>query len=340
MLRTIEAFADLLQDESPWKLPATDWEAIDTRPPVAPPICLGHDGGGLSERACSRITQVLLSRGCTIECIGAVSRPCLDEAGQALRCAAWLYVESGDSPAGIGIAVADPLRPWSRRGRLSEVDRRIIRGPGRASRTGGATRVFDAIPAYADRIAQLFQTFPPIEIGVMGIPATVRDVWSRIADRTAVRLNFIAGPVRHDHGEPTAASIRQLMDEIIRNRWSGGVVFGSNGQQLSVVDRQSGLVPTRDVCQWAASAFEQDAPGSRTRVVAFESSMWMDFSLSSAHLSFCADTTEQLIQEMRRSKARIGADGQGRLWVADSEIRCDALRTLAIVVRFWSTLPA
>jgi hypothetical protein len=212
----------------------------------------------------------------------------------------------------------------------------MIRGPGRASRIGGTARVFDALGPYSDRVADQFHGFEPVDIGAAGMPASVQEVWSRIADRTEVRLHPTGGSVRFDHGEPTVSSIRPLLDEIVRRRWAGGVVFGPSGQQLWVVDRQSGLVPTRDVCQWAVSGPARERPDAQPQAVVFESSMWMDFSLCSARLSFCSDTTEQLVRQMRRMKATIGADGQGRLWTAGPEIRCDAFWTVALAARVWS----
>jgi hypothetical protein len=41
---------------------------------------------------------------------------------------------------------------------------------------------------------------------------------------------------------------------------------------------------------------------------------------------------------MRRSGARLGGDGQGRLWIADPTPACDALITLALVAQTWAQM--
>jgi phosphomannomutase len=304
---------------------------------AAPTVCLAHDGSPLAMRVAADISRQLVPMRCRLVSLGHGSRPSLDFAVDHLSASAGLYVESGESPAGVGFSVVGRGGiPWSLGGRLDRVRGLQDQGIRRTSRTGGVVTAFDATAPYRAGLIRSFQDLRGLEIAVGGLSEFALRCWSDIAEQVSCRLHPIPASPRIENGEPSRASLRPLMDAIVEHRWDGGLVFDADGRRLWAIDRRDGLVSQRDVCGWIARdlAGERNLRGLKT--VAYESTMWLDLSVAHAAVSFAPDSNESLVREMLESNAPLAADGQGRFWIADPTPRCDALVTAASVLRHWS----
>ncbi|MBX3442774.1 MAG: hypothetical protein KF774_10225 [Planctomyces sp.] len=336
LLAAATAVAAVLTSECPWELPASAWEGASARAPSPPRVVLGHDGELPSQRLAGDVARTFSRAGCRVISIGASGRPAFELALESLAGRAGAYVESGGSPAGSGFSIVDGTGiPWSTGGELDRVAARMSQGSGRAVRTAPAMETFDATDAYCELLSTECAGLAEMTVGVIGLSTPMVRCWERIAPGTGLRLEQMPGPRLTQSDEPSPAAVRRLLDAIVRNRWSGGVIVGPDGRQAWVVDRRDGLLTSRDVGRRWLESLGPEARERRATVVVYEPAMWLELDVGRSRLWFCPPTQESLVRAMRAEQAVLGADGMGRFWTGGARPRCDALGTIAAAARAW-----
>jgi hypothetical protein len=282
--------------------------------------------------------RLLLRWGCRVVSLGRINAACLQFAVDHLKTSVGICVESGESPAGVGLSlIGSDGHPWSMSGRLKAAAEQVD-ASSRPCRSGGSLRTFDVTTPYRAGIPRFFPETRSLEIGVLGMSEFFADCWLAIKDRVNCRMHPIAGSVQMEDGEPIARSVRPLMDAILKNRWSGGIILGRDGLQAWGVDRREGLMSSREMCRIAVSALAAGRRERPLRVIAHESTMWMDLNVPGVALSCCSPTQESLTREMERTKALAGADGAGRVWIGGPRPVCDAFQTIGSLLSHWSEI--
>jgi hypothetical protein len=337
LMRAVGALAELLWEQHPWTLPATDWDTAHRHVPAGPAICLGYDESVLARRAVMDVERFLLRSGARVILVGAVSRPVLDSATAESRSVAGLYVESGGSPSVTSLSVTDAQGiAWSFPGQWEAVAERMEMSPGRSLRSGGMVVSVDLRDRYLTALLTSFESCGPMSIAAAGMPALLRSTWNIVSAASGVTLVPVDVPVRLAGEEPDIGCVRAVMDVVVSQQLAGGVIFDSDGRRLWGLDGRTGLMSAREAASAVATrlAFQSDRP---LRAVAYESSMWLDLTSPRTSMSFCEGSSESLGRAMAANQAQLGADGVGRLWIGKPgmHLRCDALLTLAHLIQFW-----
>jgi phosphomannomutase len=332
VLEYCEALAAVLWQETPWDLPLNDWDAVESRIPVGPEVCVAWQSSDIAESFATDVIRVVSRSGCRVVSLGAIHRPAMEFAVDHLDCSAGIWVEGGGSPAGIGFRVTGPKSlGWSEAGRLRSIATAKEVGAGRPCRTAGATKSFDILPAYRESLVRHFVS-EGLDLAVGGWSAGLESMWSGLQPRIGCRLQEACRENRCDE-VPSATLLRTLQEEIVRQRFGGGVVFGGDGRQVWFVDRREGVLPDRVVAERLAKELRSEAGEKEIRVVASEELMWTELNVAAARLVTCRASEESLVETMQRSRAALGCDGTGRYWIAKPAPRCDGLLTLAFLAR-------
>src|SRR5436190_10542897 len=105
VLAYCEALAAVLWEETPWELPLNDWDAVETRIPIGPEVCVAWQSSDIAESFATDVMRVISRGGCRVVSLGAIHRPALEFAVDHLDCAAGVWIEGCGSPAGVGFRV-------------------------------------------------------------------------------------------------------------------------------------------------------------------------------------------------------------------------------------------
>lgn len=328
-----ETLAALFWRETPWELPLNDWDAAEARVPTGPAVCIAWSENETARSFASEVIRIISRSGCRVTTLGSLSRPALDFAVDHLDCIAGVWVEGGGSPAGIGFrVVGSASMSWSADGRLDDVVKANLSGTRRPSRSAGSVRSFDILPAYRESLARHFAASPITEVAAAGMAESVQNAWAGLQERVGCQLRIAAAATRSEE-TPSALVLRNLQEEVVRNRLGGGIVFGPDGRQAWVIDRREGLLSDLIVAERIVAELRRETGDREVRVVATEDLMWTGLNVSGARLLACAPGEQQLVEAMQRHRASLGCDGAGRYWIARPTPRCDALLTLAYVSR-------
>ena len=333
LLEHCEALAALLWEEIPRELAVNDWEQGETAPP-GPLVCVGAGESEIAQSFVADVIRVLRRCGCRVASIGSVTRPMLDFAIDHLECEIGIWVEGGESPAGLGIRVVSAGgRSWSARGGLERIAKRVERGAARPSRSSGGLTSYDIRGAYREGLLRHLVVTPGSELVVAGMTDMMQEVWQDVDAKVNCVLQF-AEAESASQGPPSAPVVRGLQERVVRGRLQGGVLFGPDGRQTWIIDRKEGLLTDRQVAEQLAIELKRESGGRDVRVMATEDLMWTSLSVAGTRLLTCGPTEEELVLAMQRHQAVLGCDGSGRFWIGRTVPRCDGLLTLGYASRW------
>lgn len=287
---------------------------------VGPAVVIAHDDRPFSPDIITGVSLGLRRMGCRVIDVGLTTRPCFWFAVDHLQADGGIHVTgSGGDPAWTGMDfVSRGATPCSRGGELDRIEAAYQEGYGRPSRSPGSQRMFQAQLPYEAGLWKHFHALRPLRIA-LGCPSRlVRDVLQRLSGKLACRLLPVEVPIRNrDSANIHDPDVRRVAECVVAEQAHLGMLVEEDGQRCTIFDESGNVVPDDSLTQLLANVVFAEHPGRPAL----------------SDLAAQKPSLEQASLAMREQKAVFGSDGHGRYWFHESLPTCDAVLTLAHLLR-------
>jgi phosphomannomutase len=327
------------------------WKSVDrivSRQPRAntgragqrgPGVVVGHDSRPSSPDLTSCVVRSLRRNGCRVIDVGQVSGPCCWFAVEHLQAAGCIYVSgSRNGPAWNGMDFLERHAiPWSRPGRLDELEECRRQAAARPTRAGGGYRTFGSEEPYMAGLRKHFHALRPLRVCLAcGVPRIRRGI-EALFDRLPCQLTLLHMPVAEDRGRVATDVAAGMRSTIPREQQHVGIWIDDDGQTCQVFDEAGERLVTAVLAARMIECLQEEAV--RPRLV-------LDVPLRQAldglpnatglPVEVVAGTREAMSRAMWTSEASFGCELEGRFWFQESFPTCDALVTLGKLLQLLS----
>ncbi|MDZ4687113.1 MAG: hypothetical protein SH850_18710 [Planctomycetaceae bacterium] len=293
---------------------AADPQAMPSQVRSGPVVVVGYDERPASPDLALGVVTGLRQSGCQVIDVGQTTQPAWRFAAEQLLTDAGVFVTgAGHEASWTGLDLIGPGRvPLDPRTRLSDLVEDTTRVP-RPTRFAGAVQTFAAWPAYESQLATHFHALRPLRVQAIALSPLLERLLVRLFAPLPCRLSFaatapVAGPpLRWD------VAVERLQAAVRNETGDVGVLLGEDGRQFALCDETGELVAPSVWQPWLLRALQSEQPGSQ---IAATTSSLADFVL-----------------RLRRTDIAGGVDPAGRFWHGGERPACDALLTLATLLR-------
>jgi phosphomannomutase len=331
--RYAAAFASLIWEQFPLDAPLESGKGESPDGQIAPSIILGRDARASSPDIALGVAAALRRMGCRVVDIDVVHAACLWFAVQHLGAAGGVYVSGhGSGPATTGLDFVDGgAVPWSQGGSLERVETLARGAIVRPTRRGGKFSTFRADVPYAAGMLKHLQSLRALQIGIACeaplLPALIAGLFADVSCRLhwAVRES-------NGNGQLQSPITTRLADAVREEQLQLGIHIAEDGQACTVLDERGRVIPPAVLA--AAFAKRLSAPGEKIVVdkALADGEPWRGASHAERMLPV-AGTRESITRAFVDSSASLGVDRAGRFWFPDQHVTCDAVLTLARLLR-------
>ncbi len=263
-----------------------------------PRIVVGHDARDCSPDIVIGVVSTLKSWGCDVADFSLISRPAFDFSVQHVKPDLGIYVTGGSAPNNwCGLDILDTnAHPWTMPGKLQELQEQTHKEIKRPRRCIGKYQMLFSGEAYARSIAEAFNPIRQYRIAVASGDPLTLNLLSSVFEQSRCTLH----PVPLNFAMKTDLRERRFKEEILHRRVDVGIIIEPDALALHLFD-ETGTGISHEVV-------EQFLNGQRN-----------------------ADHTVALQRNIP-----LVTDSQGRYWFQNQTPECDALLTLArLLKQFW-----
>jgi phosphomannomutase len=271
--------------------------------------------------------------GCRVVDIEVVGAGCLWFAVQHLGAAGGVYVSghgSGAAATGLDFVDAGAI-PWSLGGSLDRVESLARGALARPTRRGGSFSTFRADVPYRAGMLKHLHSLREMQIGIACDAPMLEPLLAGLFADLPCRLHWAARE-RNADGQQAASKVERLAAAVREEQLQLGIHIAEDGQACTVLDERGRVLPPATL--GAALAKRQgDAP----RAVVVDEAIavgaaWSGLS-HQGRLVPVAGTRESITRAFVDSGASLGVDRAGRFWFPHQHAPCDAVLTLARVLK-------
>lgn len=347
------AFASLLWEALPLT-GRSDLRDVNSKRPTrrnGPVIVVGFDERPSSPDIVTGVAAALRRMSCQVVDIGQTSLPCFRFAVTHLQAAGGIFISGhGCEPSWTGLDfVVKQGRPVSAGGarseardesaartiRLEDIHQRCEQGVVRPLRQGGSQRVFQAFVPYLAGLWKHFHALRPLRVTI-GCPVRfVRRTLDELFEKLPVTLNWIEIPQRQrDVLSGDDPDVGRLRDSVLAQSSDFGLLIDDDGANVAVVDEQGRLLTPADLLELLSEVVPVETSDGaividnaardllQPRIAARNRRCWLG-----------GWTQSDLWQSLRPDAALCGGGATGRFWLRDTVPTCDAVLTLALLLR-------
>lgn len=304
---------------------------------AAPTVIMARDARASSPDLAVGAAAALQRMGCRVIDVGIVNAPCLSFAISHLGAAGGVYVTGhglGPSATGLDFVDADAV-PWSPAGSLDQLEQLARHGVSRPTRRSGSFTTFRADVPYTAGMLKHLQSLRPMQIGIACDAPLVQSILNDLFAGLPCGLRWLDigfHPVSAAE-LPTALPAADVFRE---GQLHLAVQIAEDGQACTVFDERGRAIHPAVL----AAAFAKCLVGMpRATVVVDEEIADSDAFRSAAaagRVTAARGTREAITRAFNESHAAIGVDRHGRFWFPDQHVACDAILTLARLLRMLS----
>jgi phosphomannomutase len=276
--------------------------------------------------------------GCQVIDVGLVSRPCLWFAVDHLQAAAGICVTgAGFGPSWNGLEFIEVgSLPWSRGGMQDRLVERLNEGVRRSSRTGGLQRTFQARPAYAAGLRKHFHALRPLRAAIMCPAPNVRPVLDGLFTELPCQLHWCESSAADDTARADELAVARLATAVRETQCHFGVAIADDAQRCHVLDERGESLATELLTVLVAELMQEDHPRPAVAIESALATVADSLQAAGCHVHACAGSNEAVSRAMRTAEAVLGVQADGRFWFRESYPACDAILTLAKILRLLS----
>jgi phosphomannomutase len=339
--RLAVAFAGLLWRATPLRGRLQDYDLkpdAGSVPRRVPQVVLGRDGRASSPDIAAGAAAGLRRMGCRVIDLGHVARPAIDFGVYHLRADGAVYVTGAGCPpswTGLDFVAADGVA-WSGGRSLDRIEKCCSEPVSRPTRQGGELEGRDIETPHRAMLGPHLHGLRHVRVGISSsceataarAAACFRDLSGSVDVLTALRID----------DEDSPAQRRRLRDVIRERDLQFLAAVDDDGRGLHLIDEQGRAMLSSS---WLVRLAEQRLRSSDAAAVIVP----MDLpaltkgrlSALGARVISVGGSHEELAAALIAENAALAADGQGRIWFNDRYPVCDALVTLAHLMRLAST---
>ncbi|HEX6986324.1 MAG TPA: hypothetical protein VF170_13160 [Planctomycetaceae bacterium] len=314
-----------------------DAEAAVRRPPVAGfPVVVGYDDRTWSPPLAAAVGVALRRSGCETIDVGLVTGPEFRFAVAHLDAVAGVLATGaggGPAVAGLDFALAGG-RPLSAGGGLDRLASLVERAPARLTRRGGGRRGFDVSIPYEAGLRRHFRAFAPLN-GVIGTASPlVRRRLERLAVELPATLQLLPLPRRGlDRGGADEAGLTRVATAVREQRADFGLWIDEDGTAVRALDETGAAVSVVDLARLLLTDALAERPASPVAVDWPLAERLGATVLRREEVVRGNGTAEAMFVSVRDHAAVAAVDAAGRFWLPGPPPACDALVTLARLLR-------
>jgi len=315
-----------------------------------PRVAVGYDERPMSPDLAMGVVTALRQSGCQVFDVGQTTAPAWRFAAEHLRVDAGVLVTGAGCDAswtGLDFLGAGRL-PLSPQPGLSAVVVSSRLSVARPTRFAGAVQAFAAWTLYESQLSGHFHALRPLRVAAVCLSPLLERMLSRLFEPLPCRLTLVAGqspdragaesnlekrplpdvcgpwtPERSRGGSPLRWDVAQerLQAALRAADFDVGVLFGEDAAEFAICDERGEIVAPSAWQPFLLAALVAEQPG--TQIVAADGSL------------------AEFVERLQHPRSAGGVDPRGRFWHGGEHPACDALLTLATLLRTlsWSDAP-
>jgi len=318
--------------------------------PQRPLIVVGHDERISSPDIAKGVVASLRRMGCHVIDIGATIPPLFSFAVEHLAASGGVMVTgSGQEFSWTGLDFVGPDRiPWSREGWLDSIEQTAGRPSSRPTRNAGSFRSFAAQLPYEAGLRKHVHELRGLKV-VCGAPGQIAPaILDRLFAELPVRHIPVPLPLRlRNLHRADDADVRRVSAAVVREHADLGIVVDDDIRRVGVLNEQGELIPPAAIFPRLVELERTERPEGRVVLErATEVAATLEGSILpkpgewerqiGGQIEPAAPTLEAMSLMMTRRHALIGGGPSGRYWFAGSTPICDAVVTIARLLRLAS----
>ncbi len=308
-------------------LPESD---VERRGPV---VVIGFDERPASPDIVTGVALGLRRMGCQVIDLGQTTATCFQFATRHLDAAAGMFVTgAGCDPSWTGFdVVGRHAQPWSRGGRLDELEVRTQADVLRPTRAAGSQRTFPALASYEDELAPHFHALRPLHVVCGSATRLFPRTLDRLFAKLPCRVTHVSLPTRQrDLADPNDADVRRVAAAVTSGGQHLGLIVDDDGQRCACVTERGRLVTSGELARVLID-FERREQRDLKVVVDRSLSDELTGWLTPRRIEYgqSESTAAAVVETLAKSDSRLGLLGDGRIWFRDTQATCDAILTLA-----------
>ncbi len=362
--RWAAAFAPQLWQAHPWVgRTELDRDSCESMTEASTPsrrgltVIVGYDERPTSPDLAIGAVTGLRQAGCRVIDLGPSTKPMWRFALSAWRAEAGLYVTgAGAGSSATGLDVCGPAGEPFAATTLATIASSARQAMGRLSRTAASVAAAAIEPEYLRTLGAAFHALRPLTVAIMTGSPLQRRLLERLFTELPCRVRMLPGwEGLGTPGLDLAAAAARYRRELDADSVDVAVALAEDGQTLVVLDESGQWIPADRLLPWLFRAIVEEHPEgtSRTAVVADDSinppaDHWQvtespGVSTTGRPLWWRAPLSDlaKFHDQMRQTRAAVGLDPQGRIWLGGNDPVCDGLATVAALLRAmsWSDAP-
>ena len=303
---------------------------VERRGPV---VVIGFDERPASPDIVTGVALGLRRMGCQVIDLGQTTATCFQFATRHLDAAAGMFVTgAGCDPSWTGFdVVGRHAQPWSRGGRLDELEVRTQADVLRPTRAAGSQRTFPALASYEDELAPHFHALRPLHVVCGSATRLFPRTLDRLFAKLPCRVTHVSLPTRQrDLADPNDADVRRVAAAVTSGGQHLGLIVDDDGQRCAFVTERGRLVTSGELARVLID-FERREQRDLKVVVDRSLSDELTGWLTPRRIEYgqSESTAAALVETLAKSDSRLGLLGDGRVWFRDTHATCDAILTLA-----------
>ncbi len=290
-------------------------------------VVVGYDERPASPDLAIGAVTGLRQSGCRVIDIGRSTGPLWSFAVAHLSADAGLFVTgSGQDASWTGCEFAGTSGHTLPAAELDSIARSGEQSGGRLSRSAGSVSSRSLLADYHQVLQSQFHALRPLHVRAQVASPLVRQLLQQIFAGTPCRLELVATGFTGPSQPPWSPGA-----------WDLGIRIPEDGRSCEVMDEQGRPIPRRQWQRWLAAAVLRDPPENTAPVlIAGEAE---NHSRLPGALVSTSSSLHDFDQALRQHSAAAGVDADGRFWLGGKVPLCDAILTLARVLRGLSWHP-
>ncbi|MDP1798307.1 MAG: hypothetical protein Q8K78_12525 [Planctomycetaceae bacterium] len=328
-----------LWDRRPLPGRCDDTPLTADRFPAGPTVVVGYDERPSSPDLAVGVVDGLRQMGCQVVDLGQTLKPVWQFAAGHLAADAGVFITGNGFDAswtgfdllGSHAVPLDDAALWARWSIA------VTMPISRPTRTPGTLRTWPVSTEYEATLWQHFHALRPFRVVCGATSPLMERLLARVFPRTPCQYHGVRllQPRTEDAVFGTAAALRQAVSE---HQADIAVGFGVDGQSLMVMDERGEVIPAAEWLPWLITRTLVEH--SQCHAVVAHAAIEQASGLALARTIVDGGATE-FVRHLNMSTALCGVDAALRFWWADPSPTCDALVTLAALLRAasWSGDP-
>ncbi|HET6425817.1 MAG TPA: hypothetical protein VFG20_19155 [Planctomycetaceae bacterium] len=323
----------------PGRCDEIDTDQTTARLPAGPVVVVGYDERVSSPDLAIGVVTGLRRMGCQVVDLGQTLKPVWQFAAGQLAADAGMYITgNGFDAAWTGFDVLGPHAvPMDDERLWTKWSIAVTQPVSRPTRTPGTLRTWSVTADYESTLWQHFHALRPFRVVCGATSPLMEQLLARIFPHTPCQFHLVrlSQPRDEDLAAVTAATLRQA---VIETQADLALGFAVDGQSVTLMDERGEVLSPAHWLPWLITRTLVEH--SDRNAVVTRRAIEQASALALARTVIDGGATE-FVTRLNTDTALCGVDDGLRFWWADATPVCDALVTLAAILRAasWSGEP-